>query len=302
MKGLGKSWRKHRMAYLFLLPAFAVLAILVFYPLTKGILFSLTDMDQTNMGTRFLKASYQFVGLENYRNILAGSEFWNIAKQTLIWTFVNVFFHFSIGLFLALQLNKEFRGRTLYRILLLIPWAVPSFVSAFAWKWMYNYDYGFINLMLVKLGFQAIPWLSHPTWAMVAVIMTNVWLGVPFMMVTMLGGLQSIPKDLYEAAVVDGANSWQKFWLITLPMLRSVALTATLLGVIWTFNMFNVIFLVTGGGPVRSTEILVTYAYLQAFGEWKFGMASAYGVIILSFLVVFGSVYYRALNREEKVL
>ncbi|MHB1651351.1 MAG: carbohydrate ABC transporter permease [Desulfitobacteriaceae bacterium] len=302
MKGLKKSWRRHRMAYLFLTPAFVILAILVFYPLVKGILLSFTDMDQYNMGTKFLKASYHFIGLGNYRTIFTSSEFWQITKQTVIWTFVNVFFHFSIGLFLALLLNRQFRGRTVYRILLLVPWAVPSFVSAFAWKWMYNYDYGIINLALTKLGLQPVPWLSHPTWAMVAVILTNVWLGIPFMMVTMLGGLQSIPKDLYEAAVVDGANRWQQFWRITLPLLRSVALTATLLGVIWTFNMFNIIFLVTGGGPVHSTEILVTYSYLQAFSEWKFGMASAYGVIILSFLVVFSSVYYRALHQEEKVL
>jgi len=301
MSGFLKSWRKHRMAYLFLAPAFIALAILVFYPLGKGILISFTDMDQYNMGSKFKEASYSFIGLDNYKRVFSSPEFWQILKQTLIWTFVNVFFHFSIGLGLALLLNQKFRGRTVYRLLLMVPWAVPSFVSAFAWRWMYNYDYGFINLALTKIGFDPIPWLSHPVWAMVAVIIVNVWLGVPFMMVTMLGGLQSIPKDLYEAAVVDGANKWQQFWQITLPLLRSIALTATLLGVIWTFNMFNIIFLVTGGGPVHSTEILVTYSYRQAFGNWDFGMGATYGVIILSFLLVFSTVYYRMLHKEEKV-
>ncbi|OEF98982.1 ABC transporter permease [Vulcanibacillus modesticaldus] len=291
-------------AYVFLAPVIIVMSVLVFYPLFKGIGYSFTDINQYNMGNKFIEPSYKFIGLANYKKLLGDmftkdSIFGSILKQTFIWTFVNVFFHFMIGLGLALLLNRSIKFRSTYRLLLLVPWAVPSFISAFSWRWMFNGSFGIINLVLVKLGFSPIPWLGDPFWSMVAVILTNVWLGVPFMMVTLLGGLQSIPTSLYEAARVDGASRFSQFWNITLPLLKPVAFTATLLGVIWTFNMFNVIYLVTGGGPVRSTEILVTYAYREAFMNWNFGMASTYGVIILSFLIIFSTIYARLLKKKD---
>ncbi|WP_188816913.1 carbohydrate ABC transporter permease [Calditerricola satsumensis] len=298
------KWKNAWLAYVFLTPVALVMALLVFFPLVQGIAFSFTDMNQYNMGNAFSEPSYQFVGLENYRNVwadlvAADSTLRPILVQTAIWTFVNVFFHFTIGLGLALLLNRPIRGRTVYRLLLLVPWAVPSFISALAWRWMFNGSYGFFNLVLTELGLPPINWLGDPFWAMVAVIMTNVWLGVPFMMVTLLGGLQSIPRSLYEAAEIDGAGRWKQFWHITLPMLKPVATVATLLGIIWTFNMFNVIYLVTQGGPVQATEILVTFAYREAFQNWNFGMASTYGVIILSILLVLSAVYLRAMKAER---
>lgn len=292
-----RSWW---LPYLFLTPAIATMILLVFYPLLKGIGFSFTDMNQYNMGTPFSAPSYRFVGLANYVRVLApGSPFWSVLRQTFIWTFVNVVLHFAIGLALAIALHRRLAARAIYRLLFLVPWAVPSFVSAFAWRWLFNFDYGFINLLLRWLGWQPVPWLSDPVWAMVSVIATNVWLGFPFMMVVMLGGLQAIPRQLYEAAWVDGAGSWTQFRYVTLPMLRPVAFTATLLGVIWTFNMFNVIYLITEGGPSNSTQILVTFAYLQAFGAWDFGLATTYGVLILSMLIAFSYLYSRALRVSQ---
>ncbi|QZT35347.1 sugar ABC transporter permease [Caldalkalibacillus thermarum TA2.A1] len=288
---------------------------IVFYPLVLGIYYSFTDINQRNMGTPFAPPTYEFVGLQNYIDVLLNvdSVFWKVAGQTAIWTFTNVFFHFTIGLGLALLLNQKFKGREVYKIILLIPWAVPSFVSAFAWRWLYNSEYGFFNLLLHKMSQQSIfeplftilglspsyNWLSDPKLALASVIVVNIWLGVPFMMVALLGGLQSIPEELYEAADVDGANKWQNFWYITLPMLKPVAFVVTLLGIIWTFNMFNVIFLITEGGPGRHTEILVTYAYREAFMNWNIGIGATYGVIILSFLLVFSVFYTRMLNRTE---
>lgn len=298
-----KAVKRNQAAYLFLFPAMAVMLLLVFLPLLQGIYFSLTNINQYNMGNQFVKASYEFVGLQNYRNLFTGEglrEFLEIFKQTIIWTFTNVFFHFTIGLGLALLLNRHIAGRGVYRMLLLIPWAVPSFVSAFAWRWMFNGSYGFINLLLGKLGMQPIQWLSDPFWAMTAVIITNVWLGFPFMMVTMLGGLQSIPRELYEAAYVDGANRIQQFFKITLPQLKSTIFTATLLGVIWTFNMFSIIYLITEGGPYNKTEILVTYAYDKAFASWQLGEATTYGVVILSMLLAFSFFYSRVLKISEE--
>lgn len=303
-----KTFKNTWIAYIFIAPVMIVMALLVFYPLFKGIGYSLTDINQYNMGNKFMEPSYKFIGLDNYKNLIGSltdkdSVFRDILKQTTIWTFINVFFHFTIGLGLALLLNKKIKFRGIYRLILLVPWAVPSFISAFSWRWMFNSSFGIINITLQKFGIEPIPWLGDPFWSMVAVIIVNVWLGVPFMMVTLLGGLQSIPTTLYEAAEVDGASRFRQFWHITLPLLKPVAFTATLLGIIWTFNMFNVIYLVTGGGPVHSTEILVTYAYREAFRNWDFGIASTYGVIILSILLVFSSIYSRVLkaNKNEGV-
>lgn len=298
-----QAMKRNKAAYFFILPAMIIMLILVFLPLAQGIYFSFTNMDQYNMGNKFVTASYEFVGLDNYIAVFTGSgltEFLGVLKQTLIWTFVNVFFHAVIGLSLALLLNRHIRGRVAYRMLLLIPWAVPSFISAFAWRWMFNGEYGFLNITLQKLGLTGIPWLSDPFWAMTAVIITNVWLGFPFMMVTFLGGLQSIPRDLYEAAYVDGASRIQQFFFITLPQLKSTIFTATLLGVIWTFNLFAVIYLITEGGPFNSTEILVTYAYDKAFSAWRLGEATTYGVIILSLLIAFSSFYSKVMKVTDK--
>ncbi|SFJ14885.1 carbohydrate ABC transporter permease [Thermoflavimicrobium dichotomicum] len=293
-------------AYVFLTPVLVVMAVLVFYPLIKGISYSFTNMNQYNMGSKFIDPSYEWVGLKNYKELFRSfiapkSVFRDVLIQTLIWTFVNVFFHFTIGLGLALLLHRKIKGRGIYRTLLMVPWAVPSFVGAFAWLWMYNDKYGFFNLMLKQMGLATIPWLGDSFWAMVSVIMVNVWIGVPFMIVTLLGGLQSIPDSLYEAARIDGASSWQQFRHITLPLLRPVAVTATTLGIIWTFNMFNIIYLVTAGGPIHSTEILVTYAYREAFRNWNLGLASTYGVVILSFLLVFTLIYRRVLKSNQEV-
>ncbi|MCE1247685.1 MAG: sugar ABC transporter permease [Firmicutes bacterium] len=285
--------------YLYILPAFLVMTALVFYPLVVGFFYSITDMNQYNMGTPYVKPSYHLVFLKNYIEAVKDPQLIRIFFQTVVWTLSCVFFHVVFGLMLAMLLNRKIKGQAIYRTLLLVPWAVPSFISAFSWNWMFNYDYGFINLMMVKVGMQPVAWLTSPGWAMAAAVVTNIWLGVPFMMVIMLGGLQSIPEDVYEAAVVDGTSRIQKFFKITLPLLKPIALPAVLLGVIWTFNMFNVIYLVTGGGPYHRTEILVTYAYKQAFENWNFGLASTYGVIIMLILMIFTFFYRRIADAEQ---
>jgi arabinogalactan oligomer/maltooligosaccharide transport system permease protein len=293
--------RRQRLAYLLILPTALVMAGIVFFPLIRGVIISFTDMNQYNMGSKFIAPAYRFVGLRNYIRVLSSSQFWDIFGQTAIWTVTNVFFHFTIGLALALLLNRRLRGRALYRMLLLIPWAVPTYISAFSWRWLFNSKYGFFNLALKTLGLGPVSWLSHEVWAMVAVIATNVWLGFPFMMVVLLGGLQSIPKEMYEASEVDGCGRIRQFATITLPLLKPVAMTATLLGIIWTFNMFNVIYLVTEGGPHHQTDILATFAFIEAFHQWRFGMATTYAVIILSILLSFSFFYIRALKGTEEI-
>ncbi len=304
---ISNSWARWWFAYAMLVPVVLILAVLVFYPLLRGVWYSFTDADATNIGDVRNDPSYDFIGFRNYGAVLSGEEttatgltFWDVLRFTVVWTGVNVFFHYTIGLGLAMLLNRPMRSRSFYRILLLIPWAMPAYITAASWRFLFNEQAGPLNAMLSIVGIDPVPWLGDNTWARISVIMVNVWLGVPFMMVALLGGLQGIPRELYEAAEVDGATKWQQFRKITLPMLRPVSSTVILLGIIWTFNMFAVIYLLTGGGPADATQILVTFSYTAAFvdPQREFALASTYGVIILSILLVFATAYQRYLRRN----
>lgn len=287
-------------AYAFLGPVLVVMAVIVLYPLALSIWSSFTNLSTSNQANRFREGSEVFIGLQNYATVLTSEEFRGRLGWTTIWTVVNVFFHYTIGLGLALLLNQKFRGRTAYRLVLMLPWAVPAFISAVSWRYIFNGEYGVLNLLLESVGIQGPNWLSDTFWAYVAPIIVNVWLGVPFMMVALLGGMQSIPNDLYEAARVDGATRRQTFWNVTLPQLRSVSVAVTLLGIIWTFNLFVVIFLVTGGGPGGRTDILVTESF-NLFQAGQYGVAATYSVIILSLLLLFALAYQRVFRAEETV-
>lgn len=294
-------------AYAMVLPVVVVVAVLVLYPLAQGVYFSFTNINESNIANPVLDrpATYDVVGLDNYRRVLSGDTsfggFWSTLVRTLVWTFSCVVLHYGVGLGLALLLNREVRFRTLYRVLLILPWAVPAFISAFAWKYLFNADFGLINWLLESVGIEGPVWLGQSNLALVAVIIVNVWLGVPFMMVALLGGLQAIPGDLYEAAEMDGASPWQRFVHVTVPGLRSVSATVVLLGIIWTFNMFPVIFLITGQNP--NTRILITYAFERFFSgaSRDYAIASTYGVLILSVLLVFAAAYRRMLRQQGEV-
>ncbi|MGW0062639.1 carbohydrate ABC transporter permease [Streptosporangium sandarakinum] len=287
-------------------PVIVVTAVLIGWPLVRGVYLSLTDATEATMGrtigVNVIPSTYEFVGLGNYVDILTSGVFWEKLAWTVIWTVACVALHYGIGLGLAMMLNRRLRFRSFYRLLLILPWAIPGFVAAFIWRYLYNSDFGVINAMLRAAGLGGVGWLDDPTTAKIAVIAVNVWVGVPFMMVALLGGLQSIPAELYEAAEVDGATPMQRFRHITIPGLRTVSSTVVLLGTIWTFNMFPLIFLITGGGPGSATEILVTYAYREAFtGIRNYSGSAAWGVIILLLLVVMALVYRRALRRQGEV-
>jgi arabinogalactan oligomer/maltooligosaccharide transport system permease protein len=312
-RSLGRHWY----AWAMVLPTVFVLAVLVMYPLVQGVWQSFTNLTEGNQQdvicTKTLGGGEtckdnpnqaEFVGLDNYVDLLTGERgrFWEQFTNTLVWTVACVFFHFTIGMSLAVLLQRRFKGRSLYRVLLIVPWAVPSFVSAFAWKFMFNQRFGLINSTLEAIGLDPVEWFSHRWTALFACIVTNIWMGVPFMMVALLGGLQSINQDLYEAASLDGASPWQQFRNVTLPGLRPVSQTVVLLGTIWTFNMFPVIYFVSGGEPAGQSEILVTGAFRAAFeGLRNYSLAATYGVLILSMLIVYASVYRRALRSQGEV-
>jgi arabinogalactan oligomer/maltooligosaccharide transport system permease protein len=298
-------------AYLWLLPLLLSMAVIVFYPLIYGLVLSFTNANQSNvavhLGAVTLPATYHFVGLKNYSDIIsgwfiAGSDDQHVLLQTAIWVVANAIFHFIIGMGLALILNRKMLFRGIYRTLLMIPWAMPQFVAAFAWKFLYNEDNGYINTVLQALHLPAIGWGSDPVWALIGVIIVNIWLGIPFMTVTLLGGLQSIPTELYEVSAIDGASSWQTFRYITLPLLRPIAFLVTLLDVIWTFNVFAVIYLITGGGPFNRSQTLITFAWIKAFQTpQNYGLGGAYGFIILLILLIFTLIYSRLLRANEVV-
>jgi len=273
----------------FLLPSAIVIACVVFYPFLYNFYISMTNMSLYHI------RDYTFKGFANYKKIFTEPDLYYYFFKTVIWTAVNLFFHLTIGIAVALLLNRQIKGRSVFRALLILPWAMPQYISALTWKGMFNYRYGAVNLILQKL-FHAGPieWFSNETWAFMAPIITNIWLGFPFIMVVTLGGLQSIPRDLYEAAEIDGASPIQKFFNVTLPMLKPVLTPAVILGTIWTFNNLNVIWLVTERGlPADKSHILVTYVYKAAFTYYRYGYAAAFSVFIFLILLVFVLLYIR---------
>jgi arabinogalactan oligomer/maltooligosaccharide transport system permease protein len=286
-------------AYACVTHAVLVVLALVVFPLTAGALTSLFA------GTR---DAPRYVGLANYIGILTArggdllghGSFYLTLLVTVLWTLVNVFFHVSFGMILGLALSRPLmRLRAVYRVLLILPWAVPSYVTALAWKGMFQRQFGAVNALLRLLGAEPVSWFSHFTTAFTANVATNVWLGFPFMMVVVLGALTSIPKDVLEAAEVDGATRGQRFRLVTLPLLKPVLLPAVVLGSVWTFNMFNVVFLVSGGEPDGTTDILVSEAYRWAFTrDNQYGYAAAYAVLIFLLLAGGSRFFGRKLTSE----
>ena len=302
---LGATLRRHHQAYAYTFPALFGMLLLVFLPFLYGVALSFSDMSlyssQAPLGDVLTKL---WVGFKNFSDILgdfhiakhtAAGLVWNYQNIywtlfiTIVWTVTNVAYGVGMGLFLALILNtKGLKLRAVYRVLFVLPWAMPNYITALIWKGMFHQQFGVFNQLLQMLGLTPVAWFERPFSSLFACIVTNAWLSVPFMMVISLGALQSIPSDLYEAARVDGAGRWQQFRSITLPSLKPALVPAVILSVVWTFNMFNIIYLVSGGDPGHSTEILITQAYKFAFEQYRYGYAAAYSVVIFAILLAYG--------------
>jgi ABC-type sugar transport system permease subunit len=285
--------RRHRTALGFLAPAAISMLVLVATPFVIGLLLGFYNHHD---------GEWSFVGLDNFGEILSGGgrelddplNFWFILGVTVLWTLVNVVLHVALGVSLALLLSRTWlRGRGVFRMLFILPWAVPNYITALIFRGLFDKEHGAINAILGHAGLDNVSWFTDWATSFSANVITNTWLGFPFMMVVALGALETIPRELYEAASVDGASAWQRFRHITLPHLRPALGPAVALGSIWTFNMFNVIFLVSKGDPNNSTNILVTDAYRWAFERGEhYGMAAAYATIIFLILLlwtVFGT-------------
>ena len=286
------DFKQNKIAYIFFMPAFLAIMSVIIFPFIYNIFISLSNYSLRTFN------NWELIGFYHYIIVFGDSQFYSVLGKTILWTAVNISFHVSLGIFLAVLINRTLPAKPIIRTLLIIPWAVPQYIAALSWRGMFNQEYGAINLAMTKyFSLPAIAWLSQPFEAFTACILTNIWLGFPFMMVIALGGLQSIPQELYEAARVDGANRWQQFKNITLPMLRPVMIPATVLGTVWTFNNINVMWLVSNGGePSNQTHILVSFVYKAAFNLYRYGYAAALSMVI--FLILLSFVLY-FLNRTR---
>jgi multiple sugar transport system permease protein len=289
VSGAGSQARERRQAYLLVAPAVTVLAVVALYPVLAAVWLSLH---------RFILVfgERRFTGLENYAYLLGDARFWSALGNTGYFTLVAVAVELALAVPLALLLNRAFPGRGLLRASVLVPWAIPTVVSARLWAWMFNPDYGLINRLL---GGAEINWLGAPGYALHAAILVDVWKTTPFVALLVLAGLQGIPEDLYKAARVDGASTWRQFRSITLPLLKPALLLAVLFRSLDAFRVFDAIYVLTEGGPANTTETLSIYAYKTLMRSGDFGYGSALSVATFLGVVLLATVWLRWLGREE---
>jgi len=286
-----------RFDYLYVLPALLVMLIVIAYPIYYTIELSFFKTPASLQ----LKDKI-WVGLDNYATILSSELFWKVTWQTLIWTVFSTLFAFVLGLGAALALHREFLGRGVLRAMLLIPWVVSAVAASYVWKWLYHSDFGAIGALVVQLGLSPEPinFIDNVNTALPSLIVVNVWKEFSFAMIMLMAGLQTVPDNLLRAAQVDGASPWQRFWHVTFPHLRGVSTVTVLLLMVANFNSFIIPFIMTGGGPVGSTQIWITHIYELAFLRQRWGVASAYAVLLFLIMMVLGFFYVRALTRGDE--
>jgi arabinogalactan oligomer/maltooligosaccharide transport system permease protein len=298
--------RQAATAAVYLAPALAGLLLINIFPILYTFYISLTNR---NGAARFAEGNYQVTGFQNYVRLLGQSDFYLVFGRTTLYAVICVFLFFVVGLILALILNNPaIKGQAIWRTVLILPWAVPYWITALIWKFLFHGQYGPINQTLRLLGANPPDWLLNGTTAFVAITVVNVWLSFPFFMLILLGGLQAIPAELYEAADLDGAGWWQKLFTITLPLVRPVAVPAIILSLITTLKIFETIFLMTGGGPVTrigqpgATELLLVWAYNQGFqGSQRFGLVGGFSIVVFLILLGITLIYSRVTNATKGV-
>lgn len=282
--------------YLFLVPALLYMLLIYVYPIVFNIIMSFGHYSLKEM----IQGSAPYVGLENYVRIFSNPLFPHILLNTLIFAVGSIVFQFSIGMALAVFLNRYFPLSQLIRTLLLIPWLMPLIVTASAFRWMFQQSNGIINQLLLDMHLIQHPlgWLILPHLALAAVIITNIWVGIPFNMVLLYGGLQDIPNELYEAAAIDGAGWWKSFLHITIPALRPVIAIVLMLGIVYTLKVFDVIKILTDGGPANSTQVLSTWSYTLSFNNYSFGQGAVVGNIMIVIALFFAVLYLRSARQS----
>lgn len=284
-------------AWAFLVPVVVYLLVFYAYPLYRNLDLSFHDYTVRS----FVQGNAKWIGLDNYATVVANPTFWPALRNTLVFTLVSLVFQFSIGLALAVFFHRHFRLSGLLRALFLIPWLLPLIVSASTWAWMLNSESGVVNSVLSFIGIDQINWLTSPDWTLISVIIANIWIGVPFNLVVLYSGLQGISPDVYEAAALDGAGAWQTFWRVTFPLLRPVSAITLLLGLVYTLKVFDIIWIMTKGGPGDASTTFATWSYRLGFGSAlpKFGPGAAVGNLLIVLAVVFGLAHVLVQRKQQ---
>ena len=293
-----RRMRAQLTAWAFIAPVVIYLAVFYAYPLYRNLDLSFRAYTLRS----FIDGTAPFVWFDNYVEVLKSSTFAPALLNTAVFTGVSIVFQFTIGLGLAVFFFNNFPLATTLRALFLVPWLLPLLVSASVWAWMLNSESGVINALLEGVGLHQVNWLTSPQWAMVSVLLANIWIGIPFNLVILYSGLQGIPGEVYEAASLDGANAWQTFWRVTFPLLRPVSAITILLGLVYTLKVFDIIWIMTQGGPVNSSTTLAIWSYRLGFGGQSpdLSPAAAVGHLLIVLAFVFGLVYIRLQQRMAR--
>jgi multiple sugar transport system permease protein len=283
-------------AWAFLAPVTVYLLLFYAYPLYRNLDLSLRDYTVYT----FVHGGAPFTGLADYRTVVADPGFAPALIHTLVFTAVSLAFQFAIGLALAVFFTQHFRLSVLLRALFLVPWLLPLIVSASTWSWMLDSDSGIVNAALRALGIGPVDWLTSPSWALPSVIIANIWIGVPFNLVLLHSGLQAVPRELHEAAELDGAGAWQRFRRVTWPLLRPVSAITLLLGLVYTLKVFDIVWIMTKGGPAGASSTFATWSYQLGFGNLlpAFGLGAAVGNLLVVMALVAGLIYIRVQRRQ----
>jgi multiple sugar transport system permease protein len=285
-------------AWAFLAPVMVYLVAFYAYPLYRNLDLSLHDYTVRS----FVQGGAPFTGLGNYRAVLGDPTFAPALLHTAVFTLVSIAFQFAIGMALAVFFRQHFPLSLTLRALFLVPWLLPLIVSASTWSWMLNSDSGVVNALLRVLGGSPINWLTSPRWSLISVTIANIWIGIPFNLVLLHSGLEGLPAHVEEAAALDGATAWQKFWFVTFPLLRPVSAITLLLGLIYTLKVFDIIWIMTRGGPVDSSTTLATWSYRLGFGNLlpAFSPGAAVGNLLIVLALIFGLLYIRAQRKDNQ--
>lgn len=284
----------------FALPALVYMMFFIGYPMIQNLILSLKNVDVYTFAD---KSAQSFVGLKNYSELFssANSILLKSIGNTLIFTVASIFFQFIIGFGLALLFNKKFPGCSFFRGVTMISWLLPVTVAGLLFKFMFQLNGGIINQFLTSIGIlnQPIEWLLHGNTAMVAIVVANIWIGIPFNMMLILTGLTTIPEEIYESASLDGANKLQTLFRITIPMIKPAIMSVLTLGFVYTFKVFDLVWVMTKGGPVNATELVSTYAYRLSFEEFQFSKGAAAANILFLILLFVGFFYIRTIDDDE---
>src|SRR4051812_24386177 len=285
-------------AWAFLAPVTVYLVAFYAYPLYRNLDLSLRHYTVRS----FVRGDAPFIGLDNYRTVTDDPTFVPALVHTAVFTLVSLAAQFSIGMALAVFFARTFRLSATLRALFLVPWLLPLIVSASTWSWMLNSDSGIVNSALGIIGVDPVNWLTSPGWSLTSVTIANIWIGIPFNLVVLYSGLQGISPELHEAAMLDGASGWQRYWRVTFPLLRPVSVITLLLGLVYTLKVFDIIWIMTRGGPVDSSTTFATWSYRLGFGNPlpAFGPGAAVGNLLIIAAVVFGLAYIRAQRRQPQ--